>query len=395
MAEVDHDSLESSRSSIFQTEVDVQDKEPAKRVEEEKFMFSVKGQRLPKAAQFPVIAEDVAESMGIAEGLALRRWRRYFHSPKCKAIITDLFWYCYCTFYKKNKTKESVKRLQDRVAENYAAMLYEVTIQNGDRDLFLPGLTNAMAQAVFLSFYQSYPRSRVKFDETFKINVIDTCSAWLDGTRATNPYFQHWQNTMKEGKMSRGNMSGGLNESSQTAGFGQFSRRNRLVADSMPTRRKPRMKQRLITFEHTPLMQRFLSHKYGPGFNTMTKMTVRLTENPDRPILSTTAPEQKIARKKPEEGDHPQIAAMQEEHAPETFKDIVMNARKKAKSLMSAHTTAMTHVFNETAADRRELARAHDDIESKYKAVRDTDIHEFSNFLTAKMKAEAEHHHKH
>ena len=180
MAEVDHDSLESSRSSIFQTEVDVQDKEPAKRVEEEKFMFSVKGQSLPKAAQFPVIAEDVAESMGIAEGLALRRWRRYFHSPKCKAIITDLFWYCYCTFYKKNKTKESVKRLQDRVAENYAAMLYEVTIQNGDRDLFLPGLTNAMAQAVFLSFYQSYPRSRVKFDETFNFVVLEWDVAYIE-----------------------------------------------------------------------------------------------------------------------------------------------------------------------------------------------------------------------
>ena len=65
--------------------------------------------------------------------------------------------------------------MKNRVAANYAKLLYEVTVNNGHRDLFTR-LTNAIAQAVFLIFYHSYPRSRAKLTDTFKINVIDTCS---------------------------------------------------------------------------------------------------------------------------------------------------------------------------------------------------------------------------
>ena len=83
-----------------------------------------------------------------------------------------------------------------------------------------------------------------------------------------------------------------------------------------------------------------------------------------------------------------------EEEADETFKDVVMAARKKAESLMSAHTTAVMHILNETAADRKELQRQHDDLESKYQAIRQTDVHEYSNFLVAKAKADADHQQK-
>ena len=54
------------------------------------------------------------------------------------------------------------------------------------------------------------------------------------------------------------------------------------------------------------------------------------------------------------------------------------------KSLMSQHTTALTLVLNETAADRRELYRAEKELESKYQAIKDNDIHEYSNFLVSK-----------
>ena len=148
------------------------------------------------------------------------------------------------------------------------------------------------------------------------------------------------------------------------------------------------MKQRTVTFEHTPIMNRFLTHKNGPGFNTMTKVSIRMTENPERPIMSKSKPKQKLKK-----AAGPNAGALEEE-AEETFKDVVMAARKKAQSLMSAHTTAMMHVLNETAADRKELQRQHDDLESKYQAIRETDVHEYSNFLVAKAKADADHQQK-
>ena len=281
-----------------------------------------------------------------------------------------------------------VNKLKNRVAANYAELLHDVSIKNGDRDLFLPGLTNALAQAVFLSFYHSYPRSRVKMDDTFKTNILDTCSSWLSGTRATNPYFQHWQNSMKSGKKTGTSPFQASGDQSASVGGNQFVRRKKLVADSMSTRRQPRMKQRIVTFEHTPIMNRFLTHKNGPGFNTMTKCSIRMTENPERPILSKTKPKAKLKKKA---GSN--MGGIEEE-ADETFKDVVMAARKKAESLMSAHTTAVMHILNETAADRKELQRQHDDLESKYQAIRQTDVHEYSNFLVAKAKADADHQQK-
>ena len=113
----------------------------------------------------------------------------------------------------------------------------KVTVNNGHRDLFLPGITNAVAQAVFLIFYHSYPRSRGKLNDDFKVKVIDTCSAWLSGTRAANPYFQHWQNSLRENKRGSASM---LKQSSKpnTNSMGmQFVRRKQEVADSMPIRR--------------------------------------------------------------------------------------------------------------------------------------------------------------
>ena len=67
----------------------------------------------------------------------------------------------------------------------------------------------------------------------------------------------------------------------------------------------------------------------------------------------------------------------------ETFKDVVRDTRKRMQALMSQHTTALTLVLNETAADRRELNRAEKELESKYQDIKNTDIHEFSNYLVA------------
>eukprot|EP00943_MAST-04B_sp_MAST-4B-sp1_P001499 g1499.t1 len=371
-----------SNGGAFMTEVAVQEQEPVSRVEDETFQFyeDPAMQKLPTQTRWPIVSEDVAESMGMPEGKMLRQWRRYFNSEPCAAIVRDVFWYCFCTFYKNikrdNFTKENVKKLKNRVAANYAKLLYEVTVNNGHRDLFLPGLTNAIAQAVFLIFYHSYPRSRAKLTDTFKINVIDTCSGWLSGTRPSNPYYQHWQNSLREkrgGASMLKNNSVGVGASPSTGM--QFTRRKKETADSMPIRRKAKLKQRTVALEHTPLMHRFLTHKHGPNFNTMTKVNIRMTEDPERPTLCSKKP--KATKTKPGAEN---LDGTQEQ----TFKDVVRETRKRMKSLMSQHTTALTLVLNETAADRRELYRAEKELESKYQAIKDNDIHEYSNFLVSK-----------
>lgn len=376
-------SITESNEGAFLTEVAVPEQEPASRVEDETFQFHENPamQKLPKQTRWLIVAEDVAESMGIPEGKMLRQWRNYFNSESCAAIVRDVFWYCFCTFYKNIKkdklTKDNVKRLKNRVAANYAKLLYEVTVNNGHRDLFLPGLTNAIAQAVFLIFYHSYPRSRAKLTDDFKINVIDTCSGWLSGTRPSNPYHQHWQNSLKEKNRGGASMlkkNNGSSVASPSTGM-QFTRRKVETADSMPIRRKARLKQRTVALEHTPLMHRFLTHKHGPNFNTMTTVNIRMTEDPERPTLCSKKP--KVTKTKPGavnlDGAHE-----------ETFKDVVRETRKRMQSLMSQHTTALTLVLNETAADRRELYRAEKELESKYQAIKNTDIHEYSNFLVSK-----------
>ena len=107
----------------------------------------------------------------------------------------------------------------------------------------------------------------------------------------------------------------------------------------------------------------------------MTTVNIRMTEDPERPTLCSK--KSKVTKTKPGavnlDGTHE-----------ETFKDVVRETRKRMQSLMSQHTTALTLVLNETAADRRELYRAEKELESKYQAIKNTDIHEYSNFLVSK-----------
>ena len=98
-------------TGAFMTEVDVQDQEPVSRVEDETFLFQEdpNRQQLPTQTRWPIVAEDVAESMGIPEGRMLRQWRGYFNSEPCAAIVRDIFWYCFCKFYKDVKKDRQAK----------------------------------------------------------------------------------------------------------------------------------------------------------------------------------------------------------------------------------------------------------------------------------------------
>ena len=82
------DESDMPRSGAFMTEVDAQEETQVLRVEDETFRFfeNAADQRLPRQTRWAIVAEDVAESMGIPEGKMLRQWRSYFNSEACSAM---------------------------------------------------------------------------------------------------------------------------------------------------------------------------------------------------------------------------------------------------------------------------------------------------------------------
>ena len=124
-------------------------------------------------------------------------WQSNVPSEDFDAIVADLYWYCFLEIFRKptgrkllrpTKAEAAVQaqrdegkaQLLDRISRSYGNLFYKVVISaplaaastknhnsnnsKSDGDVFFGEISNAAAQAVYLSMYHAYPRSRLQIN---------------------------------------------------------------------------------------------------------------------------------------------------------------------------------------------------------------------------------------
>ncbi|XP_074924380.1 protein FAM227A isoform X1 [Chelonoidis abingdonii] len=114
--------------------------------------------------------------------------QKFLTTPVSQAILLDSFWWFFLHLYQPNR--EIQGRLFDRIAKNYAALLFDChrfRYQNALIKVF-PSL---LSQTLYTCFCSSFPRSWFNTDE-FKSQLCNVLSEWMAGTLPVPGSYSNW-----------------------------------------------------------------------------------------------------------------------------------------------------------------------------------------------------------
>lgn len=97
-----------------------------------------------------------------------------------KALVSDCFWFAICKFFHEKKYEHSESELEKRIAKNYIGLFLSITDKK-ENDIFFKEYFNTLAQSVFYSFFYAFPKSRAKFDNKLKEQLLTTFSKIFTG----------------------------------------------------------------------------------------------------------------------------------------------------------------------------------------------------------------------
>ncbi|XP_044841201.1 protein FAM227A isoform X1 [Mauremys mutica] len=114
--------------------------------------------------------------------------QKFLTTPVSQAILLDSFWWFFLHLYQPNR--EIQGRLFDRIAKNYAALLFDChrfRYQNALIKVF-PSL---LSQTLYTCFCSSFPRSWFNTHE-FKSQLCNVLSEWMAGTLPVPGSYSNW-----------------------------------------------------------------------------------------------------------------------------------------------------------------------------------------------------------
>lgn len=330
---------------------------------------------LPDMVDIDAVMEIVLKSMPFASGKSRLVWRTNFKSDACQKIVTDAFWWFMAHLFKDDQ-KAVQDKLLARLADNFVRLFYQVPSEH--KDQFFGRFYDSLAQIVFQSFYIAYPKSRMSFDDDFKLNLIDTCAEWTTGLVPSRPTWLHWAHEQDMKGTKRRHDLGSLG--SRSTGKGASSSGGSSATKLTKWNRAIRTSQSLT---YSPLVSQFLAneqHRNSLAFK------IALTEDPSRPIAPTPAvitSRMRTRRGEDNESIKAMIASKKPAKVVETRAHIVTTTRDRRNEILQHYQSAREDTLREISALRKDHMDDQALMEDKRKEVFSGDVHEFSNYLVA------------
>ena len=110
-----------------------------------------------------------------------------------KALVSDCFWFAICKFFHAGCYERSEAELEKRIAKSYIGLFLSIPDKK-ENDVFFKEYFNTLAQSVFYSFFYAFPKSRAKFDNRLKEQLLTTFSKVFTGVEISNKkyYYEKW-----------------------------------------------------------------------------------------------------------------------------------------------------------------------------------------------------------
>ncbi|XP_051045359.1 protein FAM227A [Phodopus roborovskii] len=117
-----------------------------------------------------------------------RELEKFLSSPSLSAIWLDSFWWIFHERYKPNKEIQS--KLFDRIARNYACLLFK-TVRSHYEEALIKKLPSLLSKALYTSFCCCFPQSWFNTHE-FKSEICNTMDLWISGTYPCPQSYDSW-----------------------------------------------------------------------------------------------------------------------------------------------------------------------------------------------------------
>jgi hypothetical protein len=401
--------------------------------EEFEFIPGSMPQELPNNVNYRQLVEDVLDTVIDPEDSQSQRvWSAHIPSQEYNSIVKDLFWYCYLHIFRKptgrsltrptkaeaaeQKVQETNKQnLLDRISQSYGSLFYNVVISGpllareshnnnsnnstSDGDVLFQTLSNAVAQSIYIAFFQAYPRSRRQINTAeIRDELVDICGLRLDGVRPSICKHDHWLNSQdqqaarKKHPLGVGAKKGPKTKPNETT----FVRSQK--GPSMPIKPRVHLQKRRTKLSGTPMLANYLPK------NSRWNMNIGLMQDPkNRPLTDIEKRESKHnsdgGEKHTEEGEEKEPTAeelYQEEQdemlkqsmknvSSKTYQDVVKETRSHAKLLIRTHRQKYSSLIKDLAAGRKQIRKEQKALDEQCKEIQGKDAHEQANYIVSRM----------
>ncbi|XP_015853322.1 protein FAM227A [Peromyscus maniculatus bairdii] len=117
-----------------------------------------------------------------------RELEKFLSSPSFSAIWLDSFWWIFHERYQPNK--EIQHKLFDRIARNYAILLFKM-VRTHYEEALIKRLPSLLSKALYTSFCCCFPQSWFNTHE-FKSEICNTMGLWISGTYPCPQSYDSW-----------------------------------------------------------------------------------------------------------------------------------------------------------------------------------------------------------
>ncbi|XP_017172274.1 protein FAM227A isoform X11 [Mus musculus] len=117
-----------------------------------------------------------------------RELEKFLCSPFLAAMWLDSFWWLFHERYQPDK--EIQKKLFDRIARNYASLLFKMCRSHYEEAL-LKRLSSLLSKAMYTSFCCCFPQSWFNTHE-FKSEICNTMNLWVSGMYPCLQSYNNW-----------------------------------------------------------------------------------------------------------------------------------------------------------------------------------------------------------
>lgn len=143
---------------------------------------------LPGQLEAPQLLNQVTKAQQFPSVLR-KRWKKMFLSEGSVTLLQDTFWWFFLEKFQPD-CKKAQDGLFNRIADSFVALFFGVSPDFKDK--FFQYFPDCLAQAVYASYCEVFPRSYQLFDDDFKSYLLNTISEWVTGTRPPPCSWKKW-----------------------------------------------------------------------------------------------------------------------------------------------------------------------------------------------------------
>lgn len=200
------------------------------------------------------------------------KWLGFLMMRENIAVSSDSFWFIIAKLFKGESYKDIQENLLDRISKNYVN--YYISIEEGiEKNEFFKYYFDILSQTVFYSIFYAFPKSRHKFNDELKRDLIAEFSYLFTGITITNyhRYIKNWCLDLGNGNIFKQGQERPEQEKAESLTQQQLKQQREEAKE------KKKNNQSKLMMKYSPIMERYLLNYKYKTINFQKEFRMRFT----------------------------------------------------------------------------------------------------------------------